>query len=182
LRKEKIALLFLPLLFAAVHTRVSAQSNNHSLVSTVAPDSVLGIVDSSVVKTKHYIRFSKNRINVNGDSSDLMRFFKKYDSLINFHDRQLSIYHFGGSHIQADYYSHRMRNHFQSLGECMHGARGWIFPFPMVKTNNPANYKVSYTGNWKGVRCPVKPGFRAIAWFDGDLCNYKRFRRNIKNL
>jgi lysophospholipase L1-like esterase len=41
----------------------------------------------------------------------------------------------------------------------MKGARGLIFPFNTVKTNNPWNYKVEYTGEWKGTRCVVKKDY-----------------------
>jgi len=153
--KKKLMKCLLAGVLVVINFTVHAQ---HAIRDTLPfpIDSVLGIVDRSVVAHQHYIRFSKNKIDVPGDPHDLMRFYEKFDSLTKFQDRQLVIYHFGGSHIQADIYSNRVRNYLQTFDTCMVGPRGWVFPFGAVHTNSPTNYKVEYTGKWSGVRSPIK--------------------------
>jgi hypothetical protein len=65
---------------------------------------------------------------------------------------QIRILHMGGSHIQADIYSNRMRNHLSNFLPNLMSARGLIFPYSTAKTNNPRNYKVSSSGQWSAVR------------------------------
>jgi len=95
---------------------------------------------------------SENTIHFYSDSSVFLNFMEKYQKLIINGTGKLNIVHFGGSHIQADIYSHVMRNHLQNFDYGMNGGRGFIFPFSNARTNNPANYKVSYTGQWESCR------------------------------
>ncbi len=95
---------------------------------------------------------SENTIHFYNDSSVFLNFMKKYQELLLTGKGKLNIVHFGGSHIQADIYSHVMREHLQKFDYGMNGGRGFIFPFRNAKTNNPANYKVSYTGEWESCR------------------------------
>ncbi len=143
-----IGLLWFAFLFAKAQSSIDTVH--------VVTDSVLGIVDSSVIKNQDYVRFSLNRFETPGEQTTLMQFYEKFDSLVRFHDRQLAVYHFGGSHIQADIYSHIIRTYLQTFSPQMKGPRGWIFPFSAVKTNNPWNYKVDFTGKWTGLRNVVK--------------------------
>lgn len=63
---------------------------------------------------------------------------------------KISIVHIGDSHIQADYFSGRIRELLQySFGN---GGRGLVFPYRTARTNNPENYKVQWGGQWEGCR------------------------------
>lgn len=75
-------------------------------------------------------------------------FFDKMDSIVLCRKGKVNILHIGGSHIQADYFSHTVRCHFDSINDDFTPSRGVIFPYKVAKTNNPTNYKVTSTGNW----------------------------------
>ena len=116
-------------------------------------DSLVGFLDTSVLTQHPYVNFSENKFVFPAESSPTFKhFFEQFDSLITHKDRQLNIYHIGGSHIQADVYSHRMRIYLQHYVKNNKGPRGLLFPFTLAGTNNPYHYKVDSTGNWKGMR------------------------------
>lgn len=94
-----------------------------------------------------FINIDTNQLEVN-ESPSMSQFFYKLDSLVLFGDRKLNIFHIGDSHIQADFFSNRLRNNFQDIARGQNGGRGFIFPYRMAETNNPLNYKVSWTGKW----------------------------------
>ena len=92
-----------------------------------------------------FINYNLNKIIFPGDSTIFMNFMANYSGLIRNGEGQLSIVHIGGSHLQADIYSHRIRERFQTFIQGNNGGRGLIFPYSVARTNNPSNYKVSYT-------------------------------------
>jgi len=83
------------------------------------------------------------------DEQKIENLFSKFDSLILFGQGKIKIVHIGGSHIQADVYTHQVRKRLQTLQLDMNGGRGFIFPYRVARTNNPSNYRVSYTGTWE---------------------------------
>jgi hypothetical protein len=90
-----------------------------------------------------------NKIQVPGeDSTRLNRFFAKVDSFFNQGVGRINILHIGGSHVQADMFSNQVRRNLDGINGEHQTPRGFIFPFSVAKTNNPTNYKVSYTGEW----------------------------------
>ncbi|MCB0430276.1 MAG: hypothetical protein H6585_14090 [Flavobacteriales bacterium] len=78
--------------------------------------------------------------------------FRKMDSLYFYGKGQVNIVHIGGSHIQADIWSGRLRERLQESVPGCNGGRGLVFPFSVAKTNNPWNYKSKYTGSWSACR------------------------------
>ena len=100
------------------------------------------------IKKYSFIRYDLNRFIFFNDSSAFEKMFDKYDSLIVYGEGKLNVVHIGGSHIQADVYSHKMRQRMQTFYPGLEGARGFIFPYRLAHTNNPSNFKVSYTGAW----------------------------------
>ena len=83
------------------------------------------------------------------------QFFKKLDNQYSNGEDKINILHFGGSHIQADIWSNRMRTNFQhSIPYCNSG-RGFIFPFRLIKSNGSPVIMSSHTGRWKGYRNSV---------------------------
>ncbi len=96
----------------------------------------------------YFIHSEINMFNLFNDSTPYQRVFDKFDTLIQSGTGQLRIVHIGGSHIQADIYTHRMRQRFNSFEPGITGPRGFIFPYKIAQTNNPSNYNVHYTGSW----------------------------------
>lgn len=93
-----------------------------------------------------------NRIRLPGDSVAYRNLFQKMDSLVRFGRGQVNIVHIGGSHVQADIYSHRIRERLRTYYPGFEGARGFLFPYAVAGTNNPSNFKVEYGGRWSTCR------------------------------
>jgi len=115
-------------------------------------DSVLGVLDTAIVRKYNYIHFGLNRFAFpNKESKNFERFYTRFDSLVNYDGKDIFVYHIGGSHIQADMYTNQFRKHVQEFGPGLQGSRGWIFPYTAVETNGPSHYKVDAEGEWKGI-------------------------------
>ena len=100
-----------------------------------------------------FIKYDYNKIQIPGkDSSRINLFFQKLDTLIHSGKGKINILHIGGSHVQADMFSHQVRENLDSINPDIQIPRGFIFPFSVAKTNNPTNYKVSYKGTWNTTR------------------------------
>lgn len=95
-----------------------------------------------------------NNIQFMKDSLDFYSFFRKLDKLVTTGKGKLNIVHFGGSHVQADIWTGKMRNNFNELINQKQAARGWVYPYKMghSKNNNPSNYTFEWTGKWDGCR------------------------------
>lgn len=83
------------------------------------------------------------------DSPNLDKFFDKLDKLYFQGEGQISILHFGGSHIQAGIWSYSLRKQFESIIPDTEGAPGLVFPFSIAKTNHPYYYRSDYEGEWE---------------------------------
>jgi len=94
-----------------------------------------------------------------GDTTAYYAFFKKLDRLIFEGKGNVTILHIGGSHIQAGTLSHQHRTNLLESFPGIIGNRGLLFPFSAAKTNNPYNYRTTYTGEWNVSRNtnPVPP-------------------------
>jgi len=98
----------------------------------------LPFLDSTLVK-----------ISYPSDEMSLNHFYIKMDSLIKYGKEKVNIVHLGGSHIQADVYTHQLRTNLHSFHPNLIGNRGMVFPFSAASTNNPKNYQSTYIGNWE---------------------------------
>jgi len=103
-----------------------------------------------------FVDYQKNELQFPGGTENFEKFYQKLDSLTLFGEGKVNIMHIGGSHVQAGTLTNRMRENMFTLAEGIEGDRGFIFPFNMAHTNNPRNYKVSYTGDWEGCRNSIK--------------------------
>lgn len=92
-------------------------------------------------KSKTQLRFPAGR-----DAQDA--FYAKMDSMLLFGTRAVNFWHVGGSHVQADFFSHRMRSNLTELQPANRATRGFLFPFAMAHTNWNHNYAIDYTGTW----------------------------------
>ena len=85
-------------------------------------------------------------------STNWFYLYTEIQKMITKKDRKLNFYHIGGSHIQADIYTHDFRTFLQSNWPGLDGERGLVFPFGLASTNNPSNYNFSSPNNWTGFR------------------------------
>jgi lysophospholipase L1-like esterase len=100
-----------------------------------------------------FLHYEYNEIQIPGrDSSRIREFYRKIDRLLKDGEGQINVLHIGGSHIQADMLTHQVRLNLESINSQFQTPRGFIFPFSVARTNNPSNYRVSYTGNWDAAR------------------------------
>ena len=83
-------------------------------------------------------------------------FIAKLDSVLLMGQGRVNILHIGGSHVQADMYTHVIRQCFDSLNAGLRPPRGFLFPYKIAKTNNPLNFSVSYGGEWSSARNAAK--------------------------
>ena len=99
----------------------------------------------------HYdcVNYDANHLILKGDSNKLSTFFAKLDSLALWGNNEINIVHIGGSHIQAGVFPNRMRMNFSTLLPGFGAERGVIFPYSAARTNNPKNFEVRYSGEWK---------------------------------
>lgn len=113
-----------------------------ALVATTPTDTVPAInVDSSV-----YHLFVPDQYNYIEyyDRNDLGRFLSKWDSDSA---KQITVAHFGDSHIQPGIFTGQVRN----LLQMQKGAAGvgLIFPYSAAKTYAPLSYKSIHYGKWQ---------------------------------
>ena len=100
-----------------------------------------------------FINYKQNTIQIPGnDSTRLDRFFQKLDTLLETGEGRINILHIGGSHVQADMFSHQVRRNLDRVNGDIRTPRGLIFPYSVAKTNNPTNYRVTYSGKWDNAR------------------------------
>lgn len=99
-------------------------------------------------KRYSFINYDSNCIHTPNYYSGLDTIYKLIDTIIIKGTGKLQVLHIGGSHIQADIYTHVIRKRLQNLSFDMNGGRGLIFPYRIAKTNGPSNFLVKYDGNW----------------------------------
>src|SRR6056297_2082300 len=83
-----------------------------------------------------FINYNKNRLIGNADLPGFNVFFSQWKSLILNGDKKIEILHIGDSHIQADFFTGRIRSRLQEFFPGSIGARGIIFPYNLAATNN----------------------------------------------
>ena len=94
-----------------------------------------------------FVRGSRNIIH-DPQGTALQPFYAALDCLLFRGLGQIHVVHIGGSHVQADIFPGQLRERLQTFFPGNEGSRGLLFPFKIAKTNNPANFTVSYSGNW----------------------------------
>ena len=99
-----------------------------------------------------FIQYDKNKLEFPGDTGTMCHFYEKLDSIVLCREGKVNILHIGGSHVQADVFSNRIRRNLDSLNLDFKSSRGLVFPFKIAGTNNPPNYNVTYTGKWTSSR------------------------------
>lgn len=125
-----------------------------ALLSCTATTSLRAQEGAVPLSTYPFVNYNLNQIEFFRDSIDFYSFFRKMDGLISTGSGKINIVHFGGSHVQADIWTGRMRENFNGFINQKQAARGWVYPFKVgiAKNNNPADYSFAYTGRWEGCR------------------------------
>jgi len=126
-----------------------------------------------------FVNWKANKLKFAKNSPSFNKLFKKLDIIAKGGEENIHIFHIGGSHIQADIYSNRLRAYLQKMSPTALGQRGFLYPYRMAKTNNPSNYNIEFDGNWTGYRCSIKKD--SIAWgLSGVTAVFKDSVSNIK--
>jgi lysophospholipase L1-like esterase len=121
------------------------------------------VLDSMMATYGDLIHTEVNKLLGADSSPGFKHFFSQLDSVYSGKKGKLHIIHIGGSHIQADIYSNKLRTYFQNMNAVSMGQRGFVFPFHLAHTNNPNNYSiVANRDKWKGYRNSVLQD--SVAW------------------
>ena len=134
-----------------------------------------------------FVDYKKNKIDYEGSSKARYdELFEKLNKLILNGKGKVSVMHIGDSHIQADYFSGEVRKRFNTFPDIPNGGRGFVFPYRVAKTNNPENYRISYTGEWgrcrfvtQYIRCNA--GLAGIMVYSYDSVVSIKFQLNTKD-
>ena len=130
--------------------QVEPDSNRINLFETVC-------IDSNAVNQFPFINFDENVFTFPSNENESWdELYNSMDSMIRFKDRKLNFYHIGGSHIQADIYTHDFRSFLQRNWPGLGGHRGLVFPFNLARTNNPSNYRFTSSNSWTGYRSVIQ--------------------------
>ena len=81
-------------------------------------------IDTNAMNQYPFIDFKQNYFQFPAENNpNWSHFYNNLDSMIYFKDRKLQFYHIGGSHIQADIYTHDFRSFIQSNWPGLEGDR-----------------------------------------------------------
>ena len=126
-----------------------------------------------------FIKWNLNKLEFAENSPTFKKLFHKLDNVYNNKAEDVHVFHIGGSHIQADIYSNRLRTYLQHMSQKAKGQRGFISPNKLAGTNNPSNYTFEFNNKWKGYRCSVLKD--SVAWgMSGITAVFKGQESNIK--
>lgn len=110
----------------------------------------------SILDSYKFIHLAKNNFHfASKPSSNWDDQIRRVNNMLIGAHETFHIYHFGGSHIQADIYPNDVRTFLQTNWKGMPGERGLIFPFDLAKTNNPYHYRFTSSSKWKSYRSVV---------------------------
>ncbi len=99
-----------------------------------------------------FIRYHLNRIHIPGDSAAYIRIADKLNSQFETHSHQINIVQIGGSHVQADLWTSKVRENINRFFVQPESGRGIIFPYRAVKTNGALQFDVNFDKHWEGLR------------------------------
>ncbi|MBL7472953.1 GDSL-type esterase/lipase family protein [Robertkochia sediminum] len=137
------------------------------------------VLDSLIRVHPDLVDLEANMLYYAGESPAFSRFFSKLDSVYQGERSKLHIMHIGGSHIQADFYSNKLRTYLQNMSEVATSQRGFVFPYHLAHTNNPLNYRVeAHNDLWEGYRCSVS--YHKTTWgLSGVTAAFRKVRDTI---
>jgi lysophospholipase L1-like esterase len=153
--KLKSSFLILSLLF------ISVKESNAQVIKAVdslakyQPGKFVGF-DSTFISKYPTVDFDLNYFQFYSTNSPNWEYlYDKMQSMIDQRSEKMNFYHIGGSHIQADIYTHDIRQKMQTTWQKLPGERAWVFPFDLARTNNPWNYEFKSSSYWERYRSVV---------------------------
>ena len=154
LRRSLIVIgFFISFFFQSCKDTQREHIKDHVYLNEYKNRKFFGIIDSSLATTYPFIRLDRNHYQFyTKRSPNFEKLYFDIKQMVRFKDRKLNFYHIGGSHLQADVYTHEMRTLLQTNWKGLPGERGWIFPFDLANTNNPRNYTFYSPNHWKNYR------------------------------
>lgn len=114
-----------------------------------------------------YLAVIDSTANIIADSVDYLEpFMEKLLALRSGADGQVSILHIGDSHIQAGYWTARVRELFHN--DFGNAGRGLITPYKLSRTNEPPNYAITTPHKYNSYRASEngmteKPDFTGVS-------------------
>lgn len=102
-----------------------------------------------------FINWQAHQLQFFGDATHYAHFFGKLEQLVFEGYGQVHVMQIGGSHVQAGTITRQIRTHFHQLAPGLQGERGFMFPYHLAKTNNPYDYRTTFTGQWEGYRAAL---------------------------
>lgn len=147
-----IILLFLMICRAETNAQVMLVKDSLTLFH---PEKAVGL-DSVFIAKYPIVNFDLNYFQFYSEKSPNWDYlYDKMQCMIGQRSEKLNFYHIGGSHLQADIYTHDVRQKMQTTWQKLPGERAWVFPFDLAKTNNPWNYEFKSPNNWERFRSVV---------------------------
>lgn len=148
---------------------------------------VFGLLCFSVYsQVPSFVNLEKSKLYFGKDSSEFMKFYAKIDELREGKRNKVTVVHFGGSHIQAGFWTEVLMDGFQGLGN-FKGGGTYIFPFQIVKTNSPNFFRSFTTGKWVRKRSALAKemcdnlGMSGMAGITNDSANTFGFKLQANN-
>jgi len=140
----------------------------------------------SIKPLYEFANWKANDIKFAKDSPKLQEVYKRLYAVAKGEEDNIHIFHIGGSHIQADMYTNKLRSYLQHMSPTAKGQRGFIYPYKMAHTNNPRNYQVEFDGEWQGYRSSVTKdsitwGLAGVTAVFKDSIAHINIRANHKN-
>ncbi len=106
---------------------------------------------ADITPDEKYPYFINTKVNViYNDGFSLTSFYEKLYQLTLMGKEKVHIVHIGDSHIQADYFSGKIRQRFHK--DFKNGGRGFVFPYRVAKTNEPVSYRTRSNVSWDAKR------------------------------
>ena len=112
--------------------------------------------DYAQLEAQAFIKEEHLKVLFPGGHDGWKPFVAKWNTLMTTGKGQINIVHIGSSHVQAGSMAHTARQYLQNIAPDWEGGRGLIFPYHMAGTNNPSDYKSTFSGTWTGYRSSVK--------------------------
>ena len=87
------------------------------------------------------------------ESANFNRLWLTMDSLENTQTGKLSILYIGGSHVQAGWIGHYMREALMQWNPRSTWDKGLMLPYRLAQTNTPTHFRTEMSGQWNGASC-----------------------------
>ncbi|MFN4298382.1 MAG: GDSL-type esterase/lipase family protein [Thermaurantimonas sp.] len=109
----------------------------------------------SQVQKNSLLDAEKIHLHLPGGDVTFNAFIQKLEKLSLGKVGKINVVHIGGSHVQGGTLPNTIRNNLVHLHPQFFGERGLLFPYKMAGTNNPADFKTTFSGEWHGHRSSV---------------------------